>query len=268
MASTDDVVRYLARRISDVIYPGGCRLPGIVNASVKIYPGWPVPEALQHDIDNGGVHISVWPLPTERKINTALGRPGQTISKGKPTLQFRVNGSLINVDGIASAPVNVRVSLDDRTYFFHFQTGTTAEKVIEKLSSELPGTFTVLSKLCVLVVNQISVYATTTGTAVRELRRQLKDFQVTVWAPTPELRGRIGTAIDTALSAKCHIDLKDGAPAQLLYARQFDSDRSENWHVYRRDLVFSVNYATTQTITAPGVINTVVTLNGQQQTSR
>lgn len=268
MASTDGVVRYLARRISEVIYPGGCRLPGIVNASVKIYPGWPVPEGLQQDINNGGVHISVWPLPTERKIHTPLGTPSQTMSKGKPTLQFRVNGSLISVEGIASAPTNVRVSLDDRTYLFHFQTGATAEKVIAKLSLELPGAFTLFSKLCVLKVNQIRFFATTTGTEVRELRRQLKDFQVTVWAPTPELRGRIGTAIDTALSAKSHIDLNDGAPAQLLYARQFDSDRSQNWHVYRRDLVFSVNYATTQIITAPGVINTVVTLNGQHQNTR
>jgi len=58
----------------------------------------------------------------------------------------------------------------------------------------------------------------------------------------------------------------DGAPAQLLYTRQFDSDRSENWHVYRRDLIFSVNYATTQAITAPEVTSTVVTVNGQQTT--
>jgi len=55
MASTDDVARYLAERISEVVYPGGSRLPGIVNPSVKIYPGWPVHGALQQDIENGGV---------------------------------------------------------------------------------------------------------------------------------------------------------------------------------------------------------------------
>jgi hypothetical protein len=264
MASSDDVARFLARRIADIIYPGGSQLPGIVNVSVKIFPGWPVPGTLQQDINKGCVQISVWPLPTERKINTALGRPCLVMAKGQPTLQFTVNGSFISVDGIASTPANVRISLDGKQYFFHFQTGSTPEQVIDKLSLELPKAFTVLNKLCVLMVEQISVFVTSAGTAVRELRRQLKDFQVTVWAPTPGLRDRIGTAIDTALSEQCHIDLNDGAPAQLLYARQFDSDRSENWHVYRRDLIFSVNYATTQTIAAPEVIMTVVTLNGQQ----
>lgn len=266
MASTDDVVRYLARRISEVIYPGGCRLPGIVNASVKIYPGWPIPGTLQQDIDNGGVHISVWPLPTERKLDTALGRPIRILAKGEPALQFTVNGSIISVSGVASALTNVWVSLNGKAFTFQFRAGTTAEQAIYALSAELPKSFTVLSSFCILMAEHLSVSVTTAGTAVKELRRQIKDFQITVWAPAPGLRERIGTAIDTALSEQCHIDLNDGAPAHLLYARQFDSDRSENWHVYRRDLVFSVNFATTQSIEAPEVIQTVFSINSQQAT--
>jgi len=188
MASVDDVLRFLARRVTETIYPDGTALPGTMNAPVKVYPGWPVPGLLQPDIDAGGVHISVWPLPTERRVNTPLGRP------------FRP----------------VRASGDGA------------------------------------------------GKAVRELRRQIKDFQITVWAPTPQLREQAGAATDAALSAESNIDLGDGAPAQMFYARQFDSDKAENWHVYRRDLFFSVNFATTQTITAPEVIQTLTTLNGQQ----
>ncbi|WP_039661538.1 MULTISPECIES: hypothetical protein [Pantoea] len=262
MASLDDVARFLARRVAEVVYPGGSRLPGIVNAAVKIYPGWPVPGDLQQDIDNGGVHISVWPLPAERKINTALGRLCRVIAKGKPTLQFTVNGSSISVAGMASALTNVQVSLNGKAFTFHFPKGTTTEQAISELSAALPKSFTVLSSVCILMAERLSVSVTTAGTAVKELRRQIKDFQITVWAPAPGLRERIGSAIDAALSEQCHIDLNDGAPAQLLYARQFDSDRSENWHVYRRDLIFSVNYATTQVISAPEVISTAVNLNG------
>jgi len=266
MASSDDVARFLAGRIAEVVYPGGRQLPGIVNAPVKIYPGWPVPGTLQQDIDNGSVHITVWPLPTERKISTALGRPCRVIAKGQPTLQFTVNGSFISVSGVASALTNVRVSLNGKAFTFHFQAGTTAKQALSALSASLPRSFTVLSSICILVAEHLSVYVTTAGTAVKELHRQIKDFQVTVWAPAPVLRDRIGSAIDTALAEQCQIDLDDGAPAQLFYVRQFDTDRSENWHVYRRDLIFSVNYATTQTITAPEVIRTVVTLNGHQTT--
>ncbi|WP_313188882.1 hypothetical protein [Pantoea sp.] len=266
MASVDDVSHFLARRVADVVYPGGIQLPGIVNAAVKIYPGWPVSGDLQQDIGKGGVHISVWPLPAERKIGSALGRPCRVIAKGRPSLQITVNGSLIGVYGVASAFTNVRVSLDEKEFSFQFRAGTTAAQVVHLLTVLLPLSFIVGSKVCVLMVKHIKALVTTAGTAVRELRRQIKDFQITVWAPTPVLRNRIGSAIDVALSEQCHIDLDDGAPAQLLYARQFDSDRSENWHVYRRDLIFSVNYAITQTLTAPEVTRTVVTLNGQQTT--
>lgn len=188
MASVDDVLRFLARRVTETIYPDGTALPGTVNAPVKVYPGWPLPGLLQPDIDAGGVHISVWPLLTERKVNTPLGRPFRPVKASE-------NGS---------------------------------------------------------------------GKAVRELRRQIKDFQITVWAPTPQLREKVGAAIDAALSEECHIDLGDFAPAQMFYVRHFDSDNAENWHVYRRDLFYSVNFATTQIITAPEVIQTFITLNGQQ----
>ncbi|KHJ66601.1 hypothetical protein QU24_18595 [Pantoea rodasii] len=186
MASVDDVSKYLAKRVADVLYPGGTDVTAIIDAPVKIYPGWPVPGPLQQDIDVGGVHVSVWSLPSERRVNPPLGRPFRTLP----------------------------LSEDN------------------------------------------------TGIAVRELRRQIKDFQVTVWAPSPQLRNTIGTAIDAALSEHCHIDLGDGAPAQMFYTRQFDSDSAENWHVYRRDLIFSVNFATTQTIRAPEVTNITVNLNG------
>ncbi|MCX2905207.1 hypothetical protein ORG41_04365 [[Curtobacterium] plantarum] len=266
MASTDDVASYLAGRVSDAVYPGGSGLPGIINAAVKIYPGWPAPGTLQQDINSGGVHVSIWPLPAERKISTALGRPFRVMAKDKPALQFIVNGSVIDVSGVADALTSVRVSLKGKTFTFTFRAGTTADQAVTALGAALPESFTVLSSVFIPLADHISVSATTAGTAVKELHRQIKDFQITVWAPAPGLRDRIGSAIDTALSEQCHIDLNDGAPAQLLYARQFDSDRSQNWHVYRRDLIFSVNYATTRTITAPEVTQFEVTLNGHQTT--
>lgn len=262
MASTDDVSRFLATRVADVLYPGGEKLPSVVNAVVNIYPGWPERGALQEGIEAGGVHISVWPLPTERPVNTPLGKPVRFQAKGTLTLQFSVNGSIIAVRGVASALTNVHIDLDGRAFFFHFHAGITAEKVIHVISQTLPRSFALAGTVCVMAVNRIQVYATTAGTVVRELRRQIKDFQITVWAPTPELREKVGTTIDRAFSEQCHIDLDDGAPALLFYARQFDSDRAENWHVYRRDLIFSVNFATTQTLTAPEVTHVEVTLNG------
>ncbi|WP_324021806.1 hypothetical protein GC090_20070 (plasmid) [Pantoea sp. JZ29] len=263
MASVGDVCLFIARRVENTIYPGGNRLPGIINAAVKIYPGWPVPGSLETDINAGGVHISVWPLPAERKINGALGRPWRILPKCEPPLQITVNDNVISVSGVSSALTHVRLKLDGKDSSFQFRPQTKAEEVVKILSGAFPHTFTVGRSLYGLNAENISAAVTTAGIAVRELHRQVKDFQVTVWAPSPALRERIGSAIDGTLSEECHIDLNDGVPAQLLYLRQFDSDKAENWHVYRRDLFFSVNFATTQSMTAPEIINAVVSLNGQ-----
>ncbi|MDI9222142.1 hypothetical protein QMZ30_14650 [Pantoea sp. EA-12] len=262
MASVDDVSQYLAKRVADVLYPGGSLLPGIVNAPVKIYPGWPASLPLQSDIESGGAHVSVWPLPAERKVNCALGRSYQQLAKGMPTLKLWVTDCAIAVSGVASALTNVQVRLNGKKFIFHFRTGTTAEHVVNSLQQHLPHAFAMMGRVIISVVNQLSISVTTAGTAVRELRRQIKEFQVTVWAPSPQLRNTIGTAIDAVLSEHCHIDLGDGVPAQMFYARQFDSDAAENWHVYRRDLIFSVNFATTQTVSAPEVTDIAVNLNG------
>ncbi|MCS3401408.1 MULTISPECIES: hypothetical protein [Pantoea] len=263
MASVGDVCLFIAKQVEDTIYPGGNRLPGIINAAVKIYPGWPVPGSLESGIDAGGVHISVWPLPAERKLSCALGRPWRILPECEPSLQITVNGNVISFSGVSSALTNVGLRLDGKDYSFQFRPQTTAEEAVKILSGAFPHIFTVGRSLYVLNAENISVTVTTAGLAVRELHRQVKDFQVTVWAPSPVLRERIGSAIDGTLSEQCHIDLNDGVPAQLLYLRQFDSDKAESWHVYRRDLFFSVNFATTQTMTAPEIIHAVVSVNGQ-----
>lgn len=264
MASVDDVSQYLAKRVADVLYPGGSLLPGIVNAPVRIYPGWPVSGALQTDIEAGGSHVSVWPLPAERRVNCALGGPYQMLTRGKPTLQLWVTDSAIGVSGVASAITNVQIHLNGKKFVFQFRAGTTAEQVVNSLQLHLPHAFTLMGRVVILLVNHLSISVTTAGTAVRELRRQIKEFQITVWSPNPQLRNAIGTAIDAALSEHCHIDLGDGVPAQMFYARQFDSDAAENWHVYRRDLIFSINFATTQTVSAPEVTDIAVNLNGHR----
>jgi hypothetical protein len=247
-----------------VLYPCGTQLPGIVSAAIKIYPGWPVPGILQQDIESGGAHVSVWPLPTERQSSTPLGRPVRVVEKVESGLHVQAIGRFIVVSGSATTPTQVRVMLDGEEYAFCFDAGTTSTSVTSALMKRLPISMSMGDKIYVQGNSPVSVSVSAGARAVRELRRQIKDFQVTVWAPTPQLRNKIGTAVDIALSEQCHIDLGDGAPAQMFYSRQFDSDKAENWHVYRRDLIFSINYATTQTFSAPEVIQTVVTLNGQK----
>lgn len=88
-----------------------------------------------------------------------------------------------------------------------------------------------------------------TGTAIRELKRQEQAFMITIWAPTHLLRDLVGDTTDAALTAAVRLNLPNGESEFLLYHSMNESDDMQKATVYRRDLIYSIEYATTQTRT-------------------
>lgn len=258
MADQSDVMNLLAAKAAAVAYPNGTGVPSITGAIVKVYPGWPVPNKLQADINAGGVHISIYPLPTEKKINSTLGRPYQVTTTGAPTLFATVSGQTVTLSGAVSTPTNVYFLIDNVGYHYSVQSNDTLTTIATAMAIQIPGATSVGA--VVTIPDGISIVARTggVGTASRELRRQAKDFQITIWSPTPALRDKVASALDIALSEESNISLSDGAPSYMVYTRSFQSDASENYLVYRRDFVYTVNYATTQTIDAAQVVAPVM----------
>ncbi|KJV49662.1 hypothetical protein VH86_04040 [Pantoea sp. BL1] len=258
MADSSDVSNTIAGMIASTVYPNGTSSPSISGSVVKIYPGWPVPNVLQEDINASGAHISIWALPSERKIGSELGRPFRVIEKGDPPMIATVDGLNIMLSGSVSVPTNVYFLIDGTGYHYPVQSGDTLATVATAMANQIPGATS--SGAVITLASGGSVVARTggIGTAMRELRRQAKDFQITIWAPTPAMRVLIASAVDAMLSENSNISLGDGAPSMLFYTRQFDTDASENYLIYRRDLIYTVNYATTQTIAAPQIVAPVM----------
>ena len=258
MADSSDVSNTLAGMIAATVYPNGTSQASISGSVIKVYPGWPVPNVLQQDMKAGGAHISIWALPSERKIGSELGRPYRVIEKGDPPLIATVSGLAIKLSGSVSVPTNFYVLIDGVGYHYPVQSNDTLITVATAMANQIPGATSSGAVITLASGNSVVARTGGVGTAVRELRRQAKDFQITVWAPTPAMRAQIGAAVDQQLSENSGISLGDGTPSLLLYARQFDSDASENYLLYRRDLIYTVNYATTQTIAAPQIIAPVM----------
>lgn len=258
MADSSDVSNTIAGMIASTVYPNGTSEPSISGSTIKIYPGWPVPNILQEDINADGAHISIWALPAERKIGSELGRPYRVVEKGEPPMIATVDGLNITLSGAASVPTNVYFLIDGVGYHYPVQTGDTLSSVATAMAIKIPGALSSGPVITLASAHSVTARTGGVGTAMRELRRQAKDFQITIWAPTPAMRVLIASVIDGMLSESSNISLGDGAPTMMLYTRQFDSDASENYLVYRRDLVYTVNYATTQSISAPQVVAPVM----------
>lgn len=87
----------------------------------------------------------------------------------------------------------------------------------------------------------------TGGTFGREIRRQTKQFQITTWAPTPDIRSAVANAVDVVLALTPRVDMADGSQTMLAFVSQAEHDERQTVAVYRRDLFYAANFALTQT---------------------
>jgi hypothetical protein len=87
----------------------------------------------------------------------------------------------------------------------------------------------------------------TRGISAREVRRQTRQIQITIWAPDPAVRDALASDLDTALAVTSRFMLPDGSQAVLSYVNSAQSDEQQKLTIYRRDLFYAVSYAVVQT---------------------
>ncbi|MDP9055900.1 MAG: hypothetical protein M3N34_01010 [Pseudomonadota bacterium] len=93
--------------------------------------------------------------------------------------------------------------------------------------------------------------------AVRELRRQTRLFQISIWAGVFTRRDMAATIIDAGLAAVSRLALADGSVAVMSYDSSLQDDNQQQAGIYRRDLLYSLNYATTQVMVLTAIAATV-----------
>jgi len=245
MADLSDVLNQLAARVATIVYPGGSGQPSISGIPTKIYPGWPVGNVLEADLKAGKAHISVYPRGPDRKTTRYLGRSWVPITAPVHTVTMTVAGAVVTLSGAVSAQ-NLLVSLNGTGYVYAMQANDTLTTAATGLASLIPGASS--SGPVVTLTGAHSVFARVggIGTSIKETKRQEQQFQITVWAPTPATRDATAKQIDSILSDATNMALPDGSAGIIRYAQTLQTDQLEKAGLYRRDLIYSVDYATTQ----------------------
>ena len=90
-----------------------------------------------------------------------------------------------------------------------------------------------------------------TGTVLEETRRQVQGFLVTCWCPSPDSRDVVAGVVDSALAPIRFLTLADGTGGRLKYQSTFVTDTPSKDALWRRDLVYAVEYPTTLSTSAP-----------------
>ena len=81
----------------------------------------------------------------------------------------------------------------------------------------------------------------------REVRRQVQGFQITLWCPNQASRDAATSLVDQGLAETDWIRLPDAAWGRLLYVSSSSDDVPTKEALWKRSLIFTVEYGTTQT---------------------
>ena len=259
MADQADVETALAGIVGGTLYPGGLEAGCVVAGAIcRIYRGWPVPAALDADLAAGRSNISVGGIAGSAELTTRYPDQWTVAHPVTPTLVATVAGNVTIFSGSAAVGQLAALLVNGVAAVHRTVAADTPASVAAALAGELQtlGVAASASGAAVSVTGARSLIARVVAdqVATRETRRQRQIFKVTCWCADPTSRDAIGSAIDMALAAVDFIGLADGSSGRLLFVASVTTDRWEDAALFRRELSYSVDYATTMTATQPSLI--------------
>jgi hypothetical protein len=262
MADIEDVSDALVSLIAGVIYPNGTGQAAITGLPTLIYAGWPQSSQLDADMagftngKGGRIHVTMFPTATE-KNSTRYFTDYQQGSAPTPSISLSVSGQTVTLAGTVSTPQNVGLIVSNAAYTYAVQAGDTLATVAAALAAQITGATSSGAVITLPATSTVTAARSGTAATVQRLTRTTqRTMQITVWADTPDHRKATAKAIDNALSGTEWLSLADGTGGRVIYVASHIDDMVQKANLYRRDLMYSVEYSTTQSANATEVIVT------------
>lgn len=270
MADLSDVGNALVAFAAQTLYPNGTGQPSVAGFGVRVYQGWPNPQQLDDELKAGIAHVSVYPHPEERNT-TRYSKDWKQLWISSPTLTLTVAGQTITIGGTTPAannPHNVAVVANGRSFIYVVQITDTLTGIATALAAliavHIPGTTSAGAVITLPGTARISAARVgVTGTMIREVRRQERLFQVSIWTDALDHRDAVARPLDVALAATQFLTLTDQTAARVIYKGSTVTDQYQKDKLYRRDLLYTVEYATTQTTGATQIITDQMNITAQ-----
>lgn len=259
MADISDVEQTIVDVVAGILYPAGTGQPSALPgaAAVIVHRGWPMANDLDRDLAAGKSHVSVWPRGGTEVNTTPYPDDWQDVFITPSTLTAVVQGRTITIGGSTDASIVQFVTLQIGPKYvasYAVLSTDTRELIAAALASQITAEFLP----AVAVGNVITVTGTlamraivgTTGSQLSVIRQQRTQLQITLWCNTPAVRDAIGKLVEPDLADRMFLIMPDQSAARFRYSMTILSDNSEKEGLYRRDMIYNVEYATTKQDTA------------------
>ena len=213
--------------------------------------------SLDRDLAAGHVNITVFPDVSGQVVTTRWPDVFEVPVVVLPTVTVGVAGETVTVGGVVTAGQLVGLLVDNVAVVHRTVADDTAESVAAVLGAYLREVRIVVVSGSTMVVPGAGVIfgrVVADQPAVRQTRRQRQNFRVTCWCPDPLTRDAAAGVVDGVLSVRSFIGLPDGLSGRLRFVSSTVFDQTQDAALYRRDLVYSVEYATTVVEVLPSMI--------------
>jgi hypothetical protein len=271
MADLSDVINVLADLASAALYPNGLAQPSVADITVTVVPGWPIPAQLDAIIKAGNAMVSVYQMTGMGK-NTKrfLGDDDSQNAIPAAQLTLSVYTNIVTVGGSINPGEAATLRVNYQPYSYAVQETDTIETVAAALAALIPGASASGYLISINGAFEIETAISVPVVMQQEIGRQTQIYMITTWSPSPAARDTITKAIDLSFKKQPRIVMPDDTWARLLYHGTIEQDTLQKQRIYRRNLLYEVEYATMATETDHTVTNfgvTVTPANGTPRTT-
>ncbi len=268
MSDLSDVQNALVNVISGIAYPNGLSASSILGVPVRIYPGWPIPQQLDADLKAGICHVNVYPRPEESNT-TRYDDTWHEATLNTATLTLAIQGQTVIVGGAIPAagnPHNLVAVVDGVPCICTAASTDSLLTIAANLAAAIaviePGTSASGGVVTLPGTARLSaVRVGVTGTIMREIRTQERLIQIGIWADSPTHRDQIAQPVDLDLAARTFLWMPDTSKARLRYKGSPVTDSYEKSTIFRRDLLYDVEYGTFETRVATQITAVELTVS-------
>jgi hypothetical protein len=258
MADQADVETALAAVIANALYPAGTAGPSAVGLTCRVYRGMPTAPALDADLAQGVVHVSVLGDVAGVRNVTRYPRCWVSVAPVTAVLTVAVEGVAATFAGQCAAGQLAGVIVDQATFAYAVQGNDSAATVASNMAALLRAAELIVdyagTTITVPVARRFVARVVSGAGALQEIKRQAQKFRISLWCPSPVSRDAVAPVIDQALAAMVFLPLADGANGRVLFEEMVAIDAAADAGVYRRDFVYSVEYPTTLSMMTPAML--------------
>jgi hypothetical protein len=265
MADISEIEQALADQVTGLLYPLGSTQCSIIGVTCRIYRGWPNSATLNADLAAGVANVTVVSDNEAGTVTTRYLREWQYNSV-VPGVIAEVAGQTISIGGSPQVGDVVGALVDGLAYAYRVSAGDTQDLVAANLCTAMQTNWIATAHgPCIDLPGAAAIIVRTVcdNSAYYEGRRQEKDVRAICWCSTPAVRDSLSSAIDLYIAQAPFLHLTDTTLARVKYRNTTTSDQSQNALLYRRDLIYTIEYPTVISVSLPSMLFGAAAINSQ-----